>query len=577
MSDATFELELDRLEVERTLGAGAFGEVLLAREPGSTRPLALKLLRGADPRRLERFRREAQLTARLDHPGIVRVHGAGTYRGRPAIVYALVEGARPLGEAARTLPLAGRLALVRDVARALAFAHARGVVHRDLKAENVLVDADGQARLADFGLAVAVDSQTLTRTGQLVGTPYAMSPEQIVGQEATAASDVWALGVLLHLVVTGARPFEGEGWTELAAEVVRGRSARPSSLVAGVPPGLDDLVAAALQKEPAARPSATDVARALDELLAGRGVERRRALLVPALAGLAGLAVAVGLGALAARPAPPPGPVTAPASAPSPPAAALAGWAAELATVRSFSLVVERRAPDDPAVGDTVRLVGALGPVQAAGPLLSVPLRLSELHLDDLEYGRMFHSDEPSASADLPLHRYGAQLATASGALLIEATTGAPGGVTGLPEKPRVPLDEADAAGMVAARLGAGLPTADVVLRWLGNLTSIATGPKGERSLGRRELRVLGGDAVEAELTLEPAGPDRLRLVGRDVRRLRGPQGRRPTVTGHLRYAGGHLVELQLEAEVDAATARVLERHVRRRLVETLTLEPPTR
>src|SRR5688572_26516276 len=183
------------------------GLVLRARDRVSGREVALKVsLCAGDGERSERFAREGQLTAALDHPGIVRVHDSGVADGRPFLVYELVEAARTLEQAWEGLDRDGRVRLVLEVARAVGHAHGRGVIHRDLKPENILVDRDGRARVTDFGLAAALDLDRLTHTGVLLGTPLYMAPEQVAGLADALRSprvDVWALGVLLYLALTG--------------------------------------------------------------------------------------------------------------------------------------------------------------------------------------------------------------------------------------------------------------------------------------------------------------------------------------------------------------------------------------
>ncbi|MCO5169969.1 MAG: bifunctional serine/threonine-protein kinase/formylglycine-generating enzyme family protein [Planctomycetes bacterium] len=311
-------------EVEGELGRGAMGVVLRARERSTGRRVALKLVVGPRDagdaaraaRARERFRREGEITASLRHPGIVRVHAAGEADGVHFLAYELVEGCRTLedvlveGEA----DLARRVALVRDVARALGHAHARGVVHRDVKPSNVLVDAAGRVRVADFGLALAQGLERLTATGAAVGTPFYMAPEQVAGRRDAhgPATDVWALGVLLYLVVAGELPFQAETLTELTSRILSGSYDAPPDR------GLGPVIARALRVAPEDRhPNGEAFAQDLDAWLAhGRAGgatlawHRRRRLRPLAAAGL-GLAVALGAGgaalALARRAdAPPP-------------------------------------------------------------------------------------------------------------------------------------------------------------------------------------------------------------------------------------------------------------------------------
>jgi len=328
------------------LGRGAMGTVYRARDP-SGREVALKVLSGgrraADAR--ERFLREAELTARLVHPHVVRVHAAGVEDGAPWIAYAVVEDATRLSD----LLAAGRredaLRVIAEAARGLAAAHALGIVHRDVKPDNVLVDAAGRARVVDFGIATAADLERLTRTGALVGTPAYMAPEVIqpgLGPVGPA-TDVWSLGVLLFEAAAGERPFGGTvSLAELAARIVHGevpplREEAPESS-----PALEAVCRRALERRPGDRyADAGALATDLEAALAGRrppGAARPRGPALLALAAVAGAVAAAGaavgveLGGGLERPAPsaatttveqaPPGDrPTGPPSPPSPPAA----------------------------------------------------------------------------------------------------------------------------------------------------------------------------------------------------------------------------------------------------------------
>jgi serine/threonine protein kinase len=165
------------------LGRGAMGAVWRARDRRTGQEVALKLAHGAlDEVRRERFLREGRIAAALSHPGLVAIRDVGEVpagqpgAGAPYVAYELVEGARTLDAALAGAPLRRRVELVRDAARALGAAHARGVVHRDVKPQNVLVDGQGRARVADFGLALGSDLERLTRTGAMVGTPPTWRP-----------------------------------------------------------------------------------------------------------------------------------------------------------------------------------------------------------------------------------------------------------------------------------------------------------------------------------------------------------------------------------------------------------------
>jgi hypothetical protein len=283
--------------LEAEIARGGMGAVFRARRAVGGSVVALKLLRtggAASADQFLRFQREGQLAARLNHPGIVRVHDAGVVNGLPFIAMDLVDGEPLSASVGRLAPLeAARL--VAQVARAIEHAHAHGVIHRDLKPDNVLVRRDdGRPVVTDFGIARDLESGALTKTGALVGTPHYMSPEQAKGLPATAACDVHALGVLLFEAITGVPPFRADDLGGLLVQITEGTPPRPGSLAHGVPRALDDLVRVALAKDPAARPSAAALAAALEAIAEGRGPTRRtpvRALVALALATTIGAAL----------------------------------------------------------------------------------------------------------------------------------------------------------------------------------------------------------------------------------------------------------------------------------------------
>jgi len=284
------------------------GVVYRARERASGREVALKLLSSAiSERRLARFRREGEVTAALQHPAVVRVHEAGEVEGVPWIAYELVEGARTLDQVLLDQPLARSLEQLRDVARGLGRAHAMGVVHRDVKPSNVLVDPAGRVKVADFGLATAASMERLTQTGAFVGTPTYMAPEQVAGQREAIgpATDVWAVGVLLYQLLTRELPFAGGSYAALARQICADAPQPPRELAGDVHPDLEAICLRALAKEPAERYADGDaLADDLDRYLEGEGVAAsviggRRGLLAAGVLVL-GAAVAAGI-VLAAR------------------------------------------------------------------------------------------------------------------------------------------------------------------------------------------------------------------------------------------------------------------------------------
>ena len=185
----------------------------------------------ADPEVVVRLAREADAGAALDHPGIVRPLEAGVAGGRAFIAFELVEGSAlgPLLPPAGGLDVQGAVRALRDVARGLAHAHARGVVHRDVKPGNILVDRQGSGRLIDFGLARLVhDRSRLTATGTILGTPGYMSPEQALGERAGPPSDAWGLGAVLCVVLCGRPPFGGASTLATLRAIIEEPPLRPS-------------------------------------------------------------------------------------------------------------------------------------------------------------------------------------------------------------------------------------------------------------------------------------------------------------------------------------------------------------
>ncbi len=265
-------------EIQGLLGRGGMGEVFLAWDTRLRRRVAIKRIRldqGLNPAMRQRLLREARAVAGLSHPAVVQIHDLIEDPTGDCIVLEYVEGrtlAAALSEAGRLEPVAA-VRLAREIAEGLAAAHAAGIVHRDLKAENVIVTPAGRAKILDFGLAQmsvrATDDHLVTQHGILLGTFHMMSPEQASGEETDERSDLFSLGILLYEMLTGRSPFRGSHPTETIRRVLSENPPRVDVVRPGLPARLGDLVERLLAKEPAARPgSAAEVVRELEAVAA---------------------------------------------------------------------------------------------------------------------------------------------------------------------------------------------------------------------------------------------------------------------------------------------------------------------
>jgi serine/threonine-protein kinase len=244
-----------RYRVLRKIGAGGMADVWLAEDTHLQREVALKVLHtrfAQDREFVERFRREAESAAALSHPNIVSVYDRGDVEGTYYIAMQYLRG-RSLKQLIEIgLTPEQSVYLVRQVLEGARFAHRNGVVHRDLKPQNVIVDDEGKAVVTDFGIARAGVSE-ITQTGSVMGTPHYLSPEQAQGEEVTPVSDLYSIGVMLYEALAGRVPFEGESAVAVAMKQVSQAPQRPSSIKPGVSPALDAVVMRALEKSPGDR------------------------------------------------------------------------------------------------------------------------------------------------------------------------------------------------------------------------------------------------------------------------------------------------------------------------------------
>jgi eukaryotic-like serine/threonine-protein kinase len=252
-----------RYELKRVVGSGGMSTVHCAFDTLLERNVALKILHdqyGEDEAYVERFRREARAVAQLSHPNIVTVIDRGEEDGRQFIVFELVEGEnlKELVERLGPLPVRRALELGLEVARALAFAHAQGLVHRDVKPQNVLLDADGRAKVTDFGIVRSVDAVGQTETGTVLGTSQYIAPEQARGEPVDAQTDVYSFGVVLYELLAGVVPYPGDNFLSVAMKHVNDPVPNVLDARPDVPIRLASLIERSLAKEPAGRPVSMD-------------------------------------------------------------------------------------------------------------------------------------------------------------------------------------------------------------------------------------------------------------------------------------------------------------------------------
>ena len=282
MSEERVPETIGRYRIQRELGRGMMGVVYEAHDPSLNRRVALKVVRllfaitDAEKDTFERrFLSEARIAARLSHPGIVVVHDIGR-DPETGILYIALERLRGrtlaemTAEGAR-LPWRQALEITVQVARALAYAHAQGVVHRDIKPANVMVLGTGEPKIMDFGLAKHEAGHELTAAGQFMGTPLFMAPEQVLGQKVDGRTDLFSLGAMLYTLLTGTRAFAADSVHRIMSRVAHQEPRPATELVPDLPPVLDDVLARAMAKDREQRyPTGEELAADLEDVLAGR-------------------------------------------------------------------------------------------------------------------------------------------------------------------------------------------------------------------------------------------------------------------------------------------------------------------
>jgi len=270
MKPAVGQLYGDRYRLQLRIAIGGMGEVWQAADELILRQVAIKILKEeylSDPAFLERFRTEARSAALVEHEGIANIYDYGEDTGSAFLVMELVPGESMsrLLERDKRLPEAQVLDIIAQTSRALAAAHASGLVHRDIKPGNLLITPDGKVKITDFGIARVGDQVPLTKTGQVMGTVQYLAPEQATGKTATSATDLYSLGVVAYEALAGKRPFRGENQMAIAMAHI---NEMPPALSDSIDPRVQNLVLSCLAKKPNQRPeSGTSLAIRAEALL----------------------------------------------------------------------------------------------------------------------------------------------------------------------------------------------------------------------------------------------------------------------------------------------------------------------
>jgi eukaryotic-like serine/threonine-protein kinase len=279
----------DRYEVEELVGHGGMSSVYKAKDALLERHVALKILHeqySADDDFVERFKREARSVAQLQHPNIVTVIDRGEENGRQYIVFEYIDGENLKEHVVRKgrLDVRDALEIALEVARGLAFAHEQGLVHRDVKPQNILLNGDGRAKVTDFGIARTLDVDGMTQTGTVLGTSNYIAPEQASGERVDAHSDVYALGVVLYELLAGDVPFPGESFVAVAMKHMHEPAPNLLDVRGDVPLRVAAAVDRALEKDPEQRfPTMDAFAAELEACLAelDRGDDGDATMVIP--------------------------------------------------------------------------------------------------------------------------------------------------------------------------------------------------------------------------------------------------------------------------------------------------------
>lgn len=267
-------MKYGRYEIIKELGRGGMGVVYQAHDPQIDRPVALKVLRVdrvVNEEFVLRFFKEAKFIGRLSHPNIVTVYDVGRDHGTIYIAMEYLQG-QPLNEVIRSGPLSMEktMDIALQVSSALGYAHDKGIVHRDIKPSNIILTDEGSVKLTDFGIARAEDQNAAqqTQTGVILGTPFYMSPEQVMGRRVDGRSDLFSMGVILYELIVGRKPFMGDHFTAIFRAITEDIPVAPLQIDASISRSISDLIMKMLSKNPDARfQTGEEISRALKTCL----------------------------------------------------------------------------------------------------------------------------------------------------------------------------------------------------------------------------------------------------------------------------------------------------------------------